>query len=325
MLGQNGPIALQGSGGGLGGVDIPPIGSDPHDFGTQPVDQNGYPVTGYPPAYHEPAGYPQVPNAYGATEGPDMTNYGQHYPQGTVGTGPYFPPTTTTDSQGPWFPQVTESDSTPEPWYGKLLRSSGIGYGVPQIAHMVMEARRHWLATHPHAQAGIGPDGQPIQGEQQTQQGTDPLGMILAQYPSLNNPAAIRSLTSGSTPTDLIGHSQFDSHQQNLDLMTAQARHDPTNYTGSTSDAGHTIFRKGSRYHGYLDGDVIGFEQGAPNIQNGPGTQLSDLNFGLGNVNPQLALPGGLGPQQFAQSQPTTPNFTDPQQWLAYLQSLGQG
>ncbi len=324
-------MALQGSGGGLGGVDIPPIGSDPHDFGTQPVDQNGYPVTGYPPAYHEPVGYPQVqinpydPNAYGATEGPDMTNYGNQYPQGTA--GPYFPPTTTTDSQGPWFPQVTESDSTPEPWYGKLLRGSGIGYGVPQIAHMVMEARRHWLATHPHAQAGIGPDGYPVQnGDQQTQQGTDPLSMILAQFPSLNNPAAVRSLTSGATPNDLIGHGQFDSHQQNLDLMTAQARHDPTNFTGSTSDAGHTIFRRGSHTHGELNGDVIDILQGAPDIHSGPGTQLNDLGgFGLSNVNPQQALPGGTGPQQFAQAQPTTPNFTDPQQWLAYLQSLGQG
>src|SRR3989442_1593060 len=101
--------------------DIPPIGSDPNDFGTQPLDQYGYPISGVDP--YNPMGYLQRYNPnYGQlfdtnySDLPGNGPFGGNYSEGNPGgnEGPYFPPTNTYDTnanypapgfnQDPWHP-----------------------------------------------------------------------------------------------------------------------------------------------------------------------------------------------------------------------------
>jgi len=89
------------------------------------------------------------------------------------------------------------------------------------------------------------PTSQPFrsgQGNQPAAQPTNRLNQILQTFPSLNNPAAIRAINSGASPTDLVGHAQFDSHAAGLMEMGFQSFGGSPNDTGSTSDAGHTMF-----------------------------------------------------------------------------------
>ncbi len=55
------------------------------------------------------------------------------------------------------------------------------------------------------------------------------INAILQQFPSLNNPAAIRAIQGGARPQDLIGHNQFDSRASNLTLMASQVFGGTTN------------------------------------------------------------------------------------------------
>lgn len=112
------------------------------------------------------------------------------------------------------------------------------------------------------------------------------LNWILGQVPGLNNPASVRALQGGASVQQLLGRNQFDSQAQNSQLMDFVARHDPTNYTGTTTDAGRDIFFGGNS-GSMQDGVLTRNANPAARYQESPEQRQAALRF---NANLQANL-----------------------------------
>lgn len=239
---------------GGNGRDEPglPVGGGPPDPIIDPIDPSGtIPVGNYDPGiYHDYLpGDPRYPGGHspnpatpivavnpppdsGITHGVDI-NGNPVTPSGPSYTGPDY---------GSLFNSGTNhvpntggrlgvgTNTTPqESWYGRLLRATGIGYGIPQLTHTLAEYfRRHGSGTvggPAHAVGGNGPSGgggnrRPINLNVggNSLNPSSPSGAL--------SPEQYRQQTFGGlSPTgyrDPTGNSALDSHAQSMQLMEAQ-------------------------------------------------------------------------------------------------------
>lgn len=155
-----------------------------------------------------------LPEAPSVNRGGDISSFGTFGSPLTLGQYLYTPLSTMRYGEG--YPVGHVFSAGTEDSTGTTYIDQGEGLTDEQLAE---RHRQEVEGSIPTGRA-VTPEvrrGELVSGPQ------NQMNTILQQFPSLNNPAGIRALTSGANPNDLIGRTQFDSHAGNLFLMATQA------------------------------------------------------------------------------------------------------